>query len=354
MLKSDKDLKDRKVIIFSEFADTAWYLDQQLKLAGITGVERIDGSCSQRVRSSVIHRFSPFYNDRSSASLAAKGQQEIQVLIATDVLAEGLNLQDADRLINYDLHWNPVRLMQRIGRVDRRVNPATEKALLAAHPHLAASRGRIIYWNFLPPEELDSLLRLYNRVNRKAVVISRTFGIEGRKLLTPDDEFDPIKEINEQYEGHESASESLRLEHEELVRLHPELAAQLPNLPLRMFSGRNTPQSGIRGVFFCFRIPHPDPDLVAAADGAARWSESAGETVWLCTDPEGKNIAESPRTIADLIRSLPETPGHHSLDRAGLSKRRDKVEKQLIKTHLRSLQAPIGISPVLKCWMEIS
>ena len=354
MLKSDKDLKNRKVIIFSEFADTAYYLDQQLKLAGITGLERIDGSCSQRVRSSVIHRFSPFYNGQSSAELADEGKNEIQVLIATDVLAEGLNLQDADRLINFDLHWNPVRLMQRIGRVDRRVNPETEKALLAAHPHLAATRGKIVYWNFLPPEELDSLLRLYNRVNRKTLVISRTFGIEGRKLLTPDDEFDPIKEINEQYEGQESESEALRLEYEELVRLHPDLAAQLPELPLKIFSGRKTLQSGIRAVFFCFRIPHPDPDLVEAADGAARWSESAGETVWLCTDPEGKTIAETPRTIADLIRSLPETPIHHSLDRAGLSKLREKVEKELIKTHLRSLQAPIGISPVLKCWMEVS
>lgn len=354
MLKSDKDLKGRKVIIFSEFADTAWYLEKHLKEAGITSVERIDGSCSQRVRSSVIHRFSPFYNGRSSASLAAEGQDEIQVLLATDVLAEGLNLQDADRLINYDLHWNPVRLMQRIGRVDRRVNPETEQALLAAHPHLADTRGKIVYWNFLPPDELDSLLRLYNRVNRKTLVISRTFGIEGRKLLTPDDEFDPIKELNEQYEGQESESEALRLEYEELVRQHPELAASLPDLPLKLFTGRQSPQSGVRAVFFCFRIPHPDPDLIEAADGAARWSEPAGETVWLCTDPEGKTIAETPRNIADLIRSLPETPIHHALDRAGLSKLREKIEKELIKTHLRPLQAPVGVSPVLKCWMEVS
>jgi superfamily II DNA or RNA helicase len=354
MLKSDKDLKERKVIIFTEFADTAWYLDKHLKDAGIQGVIRIDGSCSQKQRSGVIQRFSPFYNGSSSEKITEKGQSEIQVLISTDVLAEGLNLQDADRLINYDLHWNPVRLMQRIGRVDRRVNVETEKALLAAHPHLAATRGNIVYWNFLPPDELDSLLRLYNRVNRKTLVISRTFGIEGRKLLTPDDEFDPIKEINEQYEGQESESEALRLEYEELVRLHPDLAAQLPELPLKIFSGRKTPQSGIRAVFFCFRIPHPDPALIEAADGAARWSESAGETVWLCSDPEGKTITQSSRAISDLIRSQPDTAVHHSLDRAGLSMLRQKIEKELIKTHLRSLQAPIGVSPVLKCWMEIS
>ncbi len=354
LLKSDKDLKTRKVILFTEFADTAWYLEKQLKEAGISGIERIDGSCSQRVRSSVIHRFSPFYNGRSSEELASKGQSEIQVLIATDVLAEGLNLQDADRLINYDLHWNPVRLMQRIGRVDRRVNPETEKALLASHPHLAATRGKIVYWNFLPPDELDDLLHLYQRVNRKTLVISRTFGIEGRKLLTPDDEFDPVREINEQYEGQESESEALRLEYEELTRDHPDLAAGLPDLPLKLFSGRKSSSPGVRAVFFCFRIPHPDPGLVEGSDGANRWSETAGSTVWLCTDPEGKIIADSPRAIADLIRSQPETPIHHSLDRTALSKLREKLEKELIKTHLRPLQAPIGVSPVLKCWMEVS
>ena len=60
--------------------------------------------------------FSPYYNGLSSAELAATGQDETTVLIATDVLSEGLNLQDATRLVNYDIHWNPVRLMQRIGR----------------------------------------------------------------------------------------------------------------------------------------------------------------------------------------------------------------------------------------------
>jgi superfamily II DNA/RNA helicase len=75
----------------------------------------------------VIRQFAPYYNGLSSKELADKGRRETRVLIATDVLSEGLNLQDATRLINYDLHWNPVRLMQRIGRVDRRMNPEIEK-----------------------------------------------------------------------------------------------------------------------------------------------------------------------------------------------------------------------------------
>ena len=354
LLKEDEDLKDRKVIIFSEFADTAWYIEKHLVAAGITGVARIDGSRTQSERSDVIHRFSPFYNGLSSAELVNRKKPEIKVLIATDVLAEGLNLQDADRLINYDLHWNPVRLMQRIGRVDRRVNQDIEKELLAAHPHLASTRGRIVYWNFLPPDELDALLKLYNRVNRKTLVISRTFGIEGRKLLRPDDDFDPVREINEQYEGAESEIESLRLEYEDLVRKHPQLAEQLPHFPLKIFSGKKSPQEGIKAVFFCFRIPHPDPSLMELPDGAARWSESAGDTVWVCTDPEGKDIAQSHREMAKLIRSLPDTPTHHSLDRKGLTELRAKIEKQLTNSKLKTLQAPIGVSPILKCWMEVS
>ena len=59
------------------------------------------------------------------------------MLISTDVLSEGLNLQDATRMINYDIHWNPVRLMQRIGRVDRRMNPEIEAALKADHPEVS-------------------------------------------------------------------------------------------------------------------------------------------------------------------------------------------------------------------------
>jgi hypothetical protein len=354
LLKKDEDLRDRKVIIFTEFADTAWYLEKHLVESGINGVARIDGSRTQSERSDVIHRFSPFYNGLSSAKLAAGKKSEIQVLIATDVLAEGLNLQDADRLINYDLHWNPVRLMQRIGRVDRRVNQDIEKELLVAHPHLASTRGRIVYWNFLPPDELDALLKLYNRVNRKTLVISRTFGIEGRKLLTPDDDFDPVREINEQYEGAESEIESLRLEYEDLARKHPHLAEQLPHFPLKIFSGKKAPQEGIKAVFFCFRIPHPDPSLMGLPDGSARWSESAGDTVWVCTDPEGKDIAQSHREMAKLIRSLPDTPTHQSLDKTKLAALRAKIEKALTNTHLRSLQAPPGVLPVLKCWMEVS
>ena len=95
-----------------------------------------------------------------------------QLLISTDVLAEGLNLQDSTQLVNYDIHWNPVRLMQRIGRIDRRMNPDHEAAIIAAHPERADERGKIGYWNFLPPDNLDNLINLYGKVTGKYILIS--------------------------------------------------------------------------------------------------------------------------------------------------------------------------------------
>lgn len=354
LLRTDRVLKDQKVIIFTEFADTARYLEQELTRAGIQGLHRIDGSSSQKHRSDVIRRFAPYYNGLSSAELAAQGKQPIRVLISTDILSEGLNLQDATRMINYDLHWNPVRLMQRVGRVDRRMSPDVEARILADHPELKELRGKVAFWNFLPPDELDELLRLFQRVTSKVLVISRTLGIEGRTLLTPDDEFDPIRELNEQCDGELSEAEQLRLEYIKLVRQHPELAAALPNLPLKAFSGRASPRPDARAVFFCYRIPRVDPTLIETETGQPRWSGSAGFTVWLCYDLEGNRVLSEPGAIASLIRSEPDTPRHCAIDRPSLSELRKKVEKQVVTDYLRPLQAPPGVKPLLKCWLELN
>ena len=354
LLKNDTILKKQKLIIFSEFADTARYLEHELTRAKISGIHRIDGSSSQKERSNVILRFSPYYNETSSAELAAKGYKEIRIIISTDVLAEGLNLQDATRLINYDLHWNPVRLMQRIGRVDRRLNPAIEERIIADHPEQKRLRGRIAFWNFLPPDELDDLLRLFQRVTNKTFVISRTMGIEGRKLLTPDDEFDPIKELNEQFDGIMSDAEQLRLEYNQLLQQHPELAGRLSTFPLKVFTGKISPRPDVRAVFFCFRVPRPDMTLIETETGEPRWSDTAGLTVWACYDLEGKRILTDAGAIAELIRSVHDTARQCSVKKNTLSELRKKVEKQLINDFLRPLQAPLGVSPILKCWMELN
>ncbi|MHB8674720.1 MAG: helicase-related protein, partial [Candidatus Limnocylindrales bacterium] len=139
LLKTDRIASQHKVLIFTEYMATARYLRAELLAAGIEGVDEIDSANSDR--QGVIERFAPYYNNSSSAGLKKRSLAETRVLISTDVLSEGLNLQDATRLINYDIHWNPVRLMQRIGRVDRRMSPEIERRLVADHPGEAPLRG---------------------------------------------------------------------------------------------------------------------------------------------------------------------------------------------------------------------
>jgi superfamily II DNA or RNA helicase len=350
LLRTDPVLKKHKVLIFSEYADTARYLRAQLTEAGIEGVYEID-SASKTSRREIIHRFAPYYNGLSSELLAQAGESEIRVLISTDVLSEGLNLQDATRLINYDLHWNPVRLMQRIGRVDRRMNPETESKLLADHPEQASLRGKVAYWNFLPPNELDDLLRLYSKVTHKTLRISKTLGIETGKLLRPDDDFEALKEFNHAYEGDTSTDERLQLELNALLAAEPELAARLDALPGRVFSGKRHPTAGARGIFFCYRLPRPE---ATRDQPEAVWSEEAGETRWYLYDLDGDRIWEEPAEIVGVVRSDRETLRHCALPRATLVEIRGKIEKHIKNTFLKRLQAPVGVKPVLKAWMELN
>jgi superfamily II DNA or RNA helicase len=345
LLKS-KELAGQKALIFTEFADTARYLKREIDRAGIEGVAEVD-SASKANRADVIQRFSPYYNGTSSGRLAENGRAEIRVLISTDVLSEGLNLQDASRMINYDIHWNPVRLMQRIGRVDRRMNGEIEKRLAADHPEMAAFRGKVSFWNFLPPEELNAILTLYTKVTQKTLLISRTFGIEGKKLLTPEDDYEAIKEFNHAYEGTRSAVEDMHLEYQALLQGDPELDSRLARLPRAIFSGRKHLAKGTRGVFFCYGLPALDKE-------AGDFTEVAGITRWYLYDLDRDAILEEAGQIVASIRCMPDTPRTCTTEEKLLVELRAKVEKYIKNTYLKSVQAPVGIKPVLKCWMELN
>lgn len=354
LLKNDPMLKKHKVLIFSEFMSTARYLRHQLEKAGISGIDQID-SATKRDRGEVIKQFAPYYNDSSSAQLAATGLPETTVLISTDVLSEGLNLQDATRLINYDLHWNPVRLMQRIGRVDRRMNPEIEARLIGDHPDEKKLRGKVVYWNFLPPEELDNLLALYGKVSHKTLRISKTFGIEGKKLLKPDDDYEAMKDFNHSYEGATTADEAMHLEYQRLLQEHPDLKARLDALPGRVFSGKAHPEKGKRAVFFCYALPAQDQSIAdEAALDAGRWTIDSGYTRWVLYDLAAKNLIEDATQIIEFIRSAPDTARRTSTPQQTLGEIRSEVEKHLKNTYLRQVQAPVGVKPVLRAWMELN
>jgi superfamily II DNA or RNA helicase len=142
-------LKEGKRLIFTEYADTARYLYENLN----PNDQRDDIDViysSEKSKARVVGRFSPLSNPEY---VALAGEAELNTVVATDVLAEGLNLQDCDKVINYDLHWNPVRLIQRFGRIDR-----------------IGSEYDVVYaFNFLPETGIDRALGglkqvLHNRI----------------------------------------------------------------------------------------------------------------------------------------------------------------------------------------------
>lgn len=341
-----KEFTGKKVIIFTEFADTARYLERNLKEAGIEGLARIDGG-SAGTRYDAVQRFAPYYNSTSSAGLVEDGLKEIRVLIATDVLSEGLNLQDSTRLINYDIHWNPVRLMQRIGRVDRRMDPKVEARLIEDHPDVESDRGKVAFWNFLPPNELNTLLSLYSTVTRKTLLISETMGIEGRKLLTPEDEYTALREFNAGYEGERSLLESLQLELQELLKNIPDLKERLDSFPSSIFSGRAVPKKGATGVFFCYRLPTWDVDL-------EDFSTENGPCKWFLYEMDNGGILQEISEIISSIRCSIDEPRRCLNEQETLIEIRDKVWKHIKNSYLKKVEAPVGVKPKLLAWMEIN
>ena len=239
--------------------------------------------------------------------------------------------------------------MQRIGRVDRRMNPDVEQRLVADHPEVAASRGKVSFWNFLPPEELNAILTLYAKVTQKTLLISKTLGIEGRQLLTPEDDFNAIKEFNHAYEGVKTAVEDMHLEYQALIQADPELEARLKRLPGATFSGRERVAKGVRGVFFCYALPALDKEM-----DPPEFTHEAGTARWYLYDLDRDAILEEPGEIVASIRSKPETPRRCTTEEKTLIELRGKIEKHIKNSYLKRVDAPVGVRPALKCWMELS
>jgi len=350
LMQTDATLRQHKVLIFTEYRDTAHYLREQLEAAGVGPLDEVD-SLTRRSRSDIIRAFSPYYNGSSSAALAEAGHPETRVLVSTDVLSEGLNLQDATCIINYDLHWNPVRLMQRIGRVDRRLNPALETQMIHDHPEVAAVRGTVSLWNFLPPDELNRILSLYQRVTNKTLRISKIFGIEGKKLLTPDDDYEALKTFSRRFEGTPSQLEKMRLAYQALQRDYPELVAAAALMPLRLFTGKqlDAHPSGdrrARGVFFCYQLPARDVST-------GEWSNEAGIARWYLYWFDTDEIVEDVARAFECIRCEPDTPRNTVAADIDLVSVRKKLDKHVTNSYLKKVQAPIGVKAKLLAWMEL-
>ncbi len=134
---------NEKILVFTHFADTVYYLTRQLKARGISALEGVTGDSDDPT--ALAWRFSPVSNEKREQ---IKPTEELRVLVATDVLSEGQNLQDAAIVVNYDLPWAIIRLIQRAGRVDR----------------IGQQSDTITCYSFLPAEGVERIIRLRERV----------------------------------------------------------------------------------------------------------------------------------------------------------------------------------------------
>lgn len=347
----DRDIFDpafaqHKVLVFTEFADTARYLDDRLKADGLVEVDRLDGSRKAN-RVAMIKRFAPFYNEVSSAD--REKAKPLRVLISTDVLSEGVNLQDATLIVNYDIHWNPVRLMQRIGRIDRRLNEEIEIAIITEEPSRKKTRGRIAVRNFLPNEELNSLLTLYTRVQNRVLRISKTLGIPGGKLLTDGDMFDEVKVFDaflEEYGGHMSPIEQLRLKYMGFLGADPTLAQRLQGLPAGVYSAiqRSDP-----GVFICTVEPVRQQ---GESEGDTKWTLTPGRPRWQLVQDEV--VVTDLLVIDEQIGCTPDQPSTQVPDAPSTRRILEDHTSANLQDMLMDgmpLDAP---PPRIACWMELT
>ena len=194
---------NRKVIVFCAFADTAAYLYEQLEawardelrvhIALVSGGARPNRSTYGRPEySHILTHFAPLAKQRHKMQSMPQ-DAEIDILIATDCISEGQNLQDCDYLVNYDIHWNPVRIIQRFGRIDRIGSPNTSIQLV----------------NFWPTPDLNKYINLKNRVEARMALVDIATTAEDNILQTED-----LQDL---------ITEDLRYRDKQLIRLKDEV-----------------------------------------------------------------------------------------------------------------------------------
>lgn len=178
--KNNLGYENKKVIVFTAFSDTAKYIYESIKdtiknkyhtnIALVTGSET-ETTFGKNDYEEILTNFSPISKNRNNKD------EEIDILIATDCISEGQNLQDCDYLINYDIHWNPVRLIQRFGRIDR----------------IGSYNSYIKMVNFWATDDLDKYIKLKRRVEDK-MMLSDISATNADNILSPDEVTDILKQ----------------------------------------------------------------------------------------------------------------------------------------------------------------
>lgn len=286
----ETELNGQKVLIFTYYKDTARYLYRGLtedhnaawlQAMGQPNIRRIDSHVKPADRIRSVENFAPIASGQPQIQGTA---QEIDILISTDVLSEGQNLQDCGYLINYDLHWNPTRMVQRAGRIDR----------------LGSSFDVLTIYNMFPDRALEMLLGLVKSLTSKIDVINQTGFLDASVLgevVTPRD-FNTLRRIadednsviEEQESFLELASSEVLLSELQKV-LATEARRWLTDLDDGIHSGIE--RRDARGMFFYFTAPHP-------VQGRSHF--------WRYYDIAQNRILDNRYQIMQIIACGPETP----------------------------------------------
>ena len=279
---------DEKVLVFTQFADTVDYLSAELKRRGVLSLEGVTGSSEDPT--DLAWRFSP----NSNGQTLAEGR-ELRVLVATDVLSEGQNLQDAAIVVNYDLPWAIIRLVQRAGRVDR----------------IGQTKEEILCYSFLPAEGIEQIIKLRTRVQQRLAANAEVIG-------TDEQFFEGDAEASELHDLYTEKSGALDDEADVDVDLasvayqiwrdatkdNPALAKKIADLPNVVFSTRAHEPSAAQ----------PEGVLVYT-----RTADDNDALAWV--DREGRSVTQSQLVILRAAECKPETPAiprhplHHQLVR---------------------------------------
>lgn len=299
----------RKAIVFTAFADTARYLydelvpfarDLGLNIGLVTGGGDSKASFGKARYQDILTNFAPRAKKR--AAMAKMDQSaEIDILIATDCISEGQNLQDADLLINYDIHWNPVRVIQRFGRIDR----------------IGSLHDRIRMVNFWPTPDLNRYIRLKDRVEaRMALVDLSATGADNpleealaeaetnwrdHQLLRLKDE---VFDLEDAQDGLTLAEFSLEDFRAELFDFAQRNADELRSAPLGLYAlAPAEVEAGLLepGVIFCLRR---NGHAVAEADKTAVNTLDPYFLVYVRSDGSIRSGFTSPKSILDAMRAL--------------------------------------------------
>ncbi len=282
----DGPLAGRKILVFTEFLDTARYLNRQFRTrphVGQIDSRRARLGQERSTRQEVIERFAP----HSNGAPEPPERERVDLLITTDVLSEGLNLEDASVVVSYDLPWNPVRLMQRIGRIDR----------------LGAKAERVQLYHFVPADDLEQLLRLMERLQRKVATISTTLGLDQPVLADGDAhssrDIEQVRMLGQGSEGFNS------VEREVEGPLDPEEQAYIDSV--EYLTVEQTHISGGQPL-----VAALIEDSSACIRAVAYWQIRSGKMrrgLWLLYDAANQSVTEDQALALEALRNAREHRG---------------------------------------------